>query len=338
MTMRFETLPPNPVHREQASRASVYFTPSAPLTVPPPAAASYPRVERREGLSPEKFFAEYVGRRPVVVPGALRDCRALARWNPAHLRDVAGTQLVTLKSSLTRQGVGGLATIRSRLGDYLDRIEAYESALRRGEATPDGRPAYLHDVPLLGLLPEAAADLEGLPAEFFPRWYRPERWRFAQFFLGPSHSVTPLHFDCLLTHNLFFQVLGRKRFILLDHDQLGLCYPYRWRWCEVDAEDPDFSRHPLFRRARATECIVEPGDLLYLPPGTLHQVRSLDCAMSFNVDWHTPGSALRGILAALRGMPPKNVYYNAVSALGLCTGLPARWLLPFYRSYLNYVS
>lgn len=303
-----------------------------------PAGPSYPAVERRDNLSPEEFFAAYVGRRPVLVPGALCDCRALSRWNPGHLRAVAGERTVTLKSSLSHKGIGGLETIQARLGDYLDLIESYEAALRRGETTADARPAYLHDVPLLGLLPDAAADLAGFPAAFFPRWYRPGWWRFAQFFLGPSHSLTPLHFDCLLTHNLFFQVMGRKRFILLDHGQLRYCYRYRWRWCEVDAENPDFERHPRFLLAQASECIVEPGDLLYLPPGTLHQVRSLDPALSFNVDWHTPGSALRGVLAGVRGMPPKNVYYNAVAALGLCTGLPADRLLPFYRSYLNYVS
>lgn len=300
----------------------------------PVARTVYPQIERRENLSSAEFFSEYVAeRRPVVVTGALNSCPALTRWTFDYLRRVSGQRVVKLKQGLSDQGVLGLRTVDVKLSDYLDQLETYETRFESEE-----RPAYLHDVPLLGILPNVAEDLRGFPSDYFPDWYRPNWIQFAQFFLGPKHSVTPLHFDCLLTHNLFFQVAGRKRFILLDQDQLPYCYRYRWRWCEVDAENPDFARHPLFRETQARECTVEPGDMLYMPPGMLHHVRSLDCAMSFNVDWHTRDSAFRGVLALGRGMPLKNVYYNMVIALGLCTGVSAKRVFPWYRSYLNYVS
>jgi hypothetical protein len=117
-----------------------------------------------------------------------------------------------------------------------------------------------------------------------------------------------------------------------------LCYRSNWRWFEVDVEEPDYARHPLYRSATPAEVVVGPGDVLYIPPGTLHHVRGLDCALSFNVDWHTKDSALAGLNAARRGMPWKNVYYNAIIAFGLWSGVSARALLPCYRSYLNYVS
>lgn len=305
----------------------------------PAEGSQYPWVERREALSPRDFLSGYVAKgRPVVVPGALGRCPAIQRWTFDHLRRVSGRRQVTLKQGLADAGVEGLKTVGSDLNAYLDRLEAYESRLRSDGAPAGERPPYLHDVPLLNVLPDAADDLAGFPADYFPNWYRSDCLRFAQFFLGPTHSLTPLHFDCLLTHNLFFQVAGRKRFILLDHGQLPCCYRYRWRWCEVDAENPDFTRHPLYREAQVRECTVGPGDMLYMPPGMLHHVRSLDCAISFNMDWHTRRSAVRGVLALARGMPPKNVYYNAAIALGLYTGISAKRVLPWYRSYLNYVS
>jgi hypothetical protein len=300
----------------------------------PAARTVYPPVERREKLSSADFSSEYVAKgRPVVVSGVLSGCPALARWTFDHLRRVSGQRTVKLKQGLSEEGVVGLKTVYARLNDYLDQLEAYEARF-----DSENRPPYLHDVPLLSVLPDAADDLRGFPSDYFPDWYRPSWVQFAQFFLGPKHSLTPLHFDCLLTHNLFFQVAGRKRFILLDYDQLPYCYRYRWRWCEADAENPDFQRHPLFREAQVRECTVEPGDMLYMPPGMLHHVRSLDCTMSFNVDWHTRDSAVRGILALRQGMPLKNVYYNAVIALGLCAGVSVKRVFPWYRSYLNYVS
>ena len=45
-----------------------------------------------------------------------------------------------------------------------------------------------------------------------------------------------------------------------------------------------------------------------------------------------------GVVAAVRGMPPKNVYYNLLSTLGVVFRLPANLIFPLYKSYLSYVS
>jgi hypothetical protein len=336
-----EACPPG---HEERRREPLPMEPAADLPLPPSSRAAslknrYPGVERRENLSSTRFLSDFAAKnRPVVVPNALKHCPALSRWTVEYLRKVAGNRTVKLKQGLNDEGVAGLKTIPSRLNDYLDCMADFETRLQRNDVSAKDRPPYLHDLPLLSVLPEAADDLDGFPSGYFPEWYRADWVKFAQFFLGPSHSLTPLHFDCLLTHNLFFQVTGRKRFILLHHDQLPFCYRYKWRWCEVDAENPDFLRHPLYRQAQVQECIVEPGDMLYMPPGMLHHVRGLDCSMSFNVDWHTRGSAIHGMLALGRGMPIKNVYYNTVIALGQCAGQSAGRVLPWYRSYLNHVS
>jgi hypothetical protein len=269
----------------------------------------------------------------VLIKRALRGCAALTRWTMPYLCQQSGERSVDLKE----WGSSGIRTIKQPLSGYIGNLEHYESELRTGSPM-DQRPPYLHDVPLTSILPNAISDLETFPAEYFPAWYRREWPKFAQLFLGPSHSVTPLHFDCLLTHNLFFQINGLKKFIVVARDRLECCYPRDWRWCNVDAGQPDYDKYPLYKLANPIEIIVEPGDVLYLPPGTLHYVQSLECAVSFNVDWHTKDSALTGSAAFWRGMPLKNVYYNVVISLGLWTGIPAKRLLPFYASYLNYVS
>lgn len=291
------------------------------------------RIEERDALSPDEFMRIYVAkRRPVVVRRALKACGSLSDWTFAAMREKVGRNIVTLKS----WRASGIEVTTSRLDAYIDALDRYESARRSGK--PADPPAYLHDIPLTSVLPGAATDLAAFPHQFFPRWYGADWTRFAQLFLGPSGSITPLHFDCLLTHNLFFQVWGRKRFTLLPHEELGKCYPRDWRWCRVDVENPDFDRYPLYREAERAEIVVEPGDVLYMPAGALHHVRSLDCALSFNVDWHTRGSVAKGLIAALRGMPRENVRYNLLIALGLWGGVPMRHVLPYYKSYLSYVS
>jgi hypothetical protein len=290
-------------------------------------------VDERDALSPDEFMRSHVADgRPVVLRGALSRCDALADWSLSGLRETAGGKLVTLKD----WSASGIRVTRSRLDAYIDRLDAHDRTLAAGGEA--ATPAYLHDIPLTSVLPGAARDLAPFPNAFFPGWYGAQWTAFAQMFLGPAASLTPLHFDCLLTHNLFFQVWGRKRFILIPHEDLAKCYPRDWRWCRVDAETPDFDRFPLFRDARRAEVVVEAGDLLYLPPGVLHHVRSLDCSLSFNVDWHTRRSVAKGVAALLRGMPPKNVYYNLLIALGLWGGVRMRHVLPYYKSYLSYIS
>ncbi|WP_159731835.1 cupin-like domain-containing protein [Methylosinus sp. Ce-a6] len=284
-------------------------------------------------LSPRDFANSYVRpARPVVVRGALDACPAARDWTLEYLRRNAGAYSASLKRWIG----GGIRVEQMPMSDYLDEIDRYEDAKNTGrEQEP---PAYLHDVPLTSVFSRAARDLASFPRDFFPSWYGADWTSFAQMFLGPTASVTPLHFDCLLTHNLFFQVWGRKRFTLLPYRELQRCYPYDWRWCEVDVEDPAHDRYPLFRDATRAVVVVGPGDVLYMPPGTLHHVKSLDCALSFNVDWHTKSSAIKGVLALARGMPIENVYYNALVALGMWMNIPARRVLPYYKAYLNYVS
>ncbi|WP_330083593.1 cupin-like domain-containing protein [Methylocystis iwaonis] len=286
-------------------------------------------------LTSVEFAERYVAKnRPVLIKRALADSVAFKSWTFDRLRQQSGSNTVLLKD--WRPG-GKILTRQSKIAAYLDEIEQYEVRRAAGDDRAR-RPAYLHDMPLTSVFPDAAAGLAAFPQNFFPSWYGASWTDFAQFFLGPSWSYTPLHFDCLLTHNLFFQLRGRKCFTVLDYDQRNYCYVHDWRWSAVNPESPDFDMHPLFRHARPQQVIVEPGDVFFMPSGMLHHVRSLDAAMSLNVDWHTKSSAARGVLALTQGMPLKNVYYNALIAFGLWTGAGRDRIFPYYRSYLNYVS
>jgi len=289
-------------------------------------------VDVRTDLPRDEFYAEYVNRKPVLMQGALSGLPATERWSMGHLRSLAPDLEVRVKTGYLADGT----TATHRLDDYCRAVEDWE---RRGRAGEEGSgPGYLHDLPLIALIPELRHDLEPFPTDLFPPLFRDRWWLFPQFFVGPAGAVTPLHFDTLLTHNLFFQLAGTKRFVMVDAADRDLCYPYKWRWSPVDVDDPDLDRYPDFARARQQEVLVEGGDLLYMPPGTLHQVTSLTSAISFNIDWHDPVSARRGLTAVTAGMPLPNLRYNALFALGVLGRVPLRLLLPGLRSYFFYIS
>lgn len=106
----------------------------------------------------------------------------------------------------------------------------------------------------------------------------------ARTWLGPAGTITPLHCDYL--ENLFAQIWGRKRFTLYPPHcaqvlQAKQANPRLYK-STFDPDAPDFQQFPAARGLRAVECIVNPGELLYLPAGWFHHVQSLDLSLSAN--------------------------------------------------------
>lgn len=54
---------------------------------------------------------------------------------------------------------------------------------------------------------------------------------------------------------------------------------------KVDVEAPDLSKFADFAKATYVECILEPGDMLYIPPRYWHYVRSLEISLSVSFWW-----------------------------------------------------
>lgn len=55
---------------------------------------------------------------------------------------------------------------------------------------------------------------------------------------------------------------------------------------EVDAANPDLSKHPRFTEAMPLlECELRKGEMLYIPPLFWHHVESLDVSFSVSFWW-----------------------------------------------------
>jgi hypothetical protein len=105
-----------------------------------------------------------------------------------------------------------------------------------------------------------------------------------RFWLGPAGTVTPLH--CDYDDNIFAQIWGSKRIFLSPPHHDEFLYPSEANailfGSPFDPEVPDFERFPLARKAVLVECIVHPGEMLYVPAGWYHQVRALTFSLSSN--------------------------------------------------------
>ena len=188
--------------------------------------------------------------------------------------------LSALTPETLRQRFGELP-VRARVGDYIntafapDRAMQDMSLLAYLELVADNTqdlPPYLGNLEL--------RELNGLchwPA-YFKKMGPPRFW------LGPSGTVTPLH--CDYDDNIFAQIWGSKRIFLSPPHHDEFLYPREANailfGSPFDPEAPDFERFPLARQATMIECIMQAGELLYVPAGWYHQVRSLSFSLSAN--------------------------------------------------------
>jgi hypothetical protein len=106
--------------------------------------------------------------------------------------------------------------------------------------------------------------------------------------MGGAGCVSPLHFD--RTNNFLMQVRGRKEITFFSPDDSEYLYPSTrsggTHLSEIDLEKIDVERFPLFKKTTPFHCIIEPGDVLYIPPLWWHHVRSLDMSISVNYWWN----------------------------------------------------
>ena len=114
--------------------------------------------------------------------------------------------------------------------------------------------------------------------------------------LGPKGTVTPLHHDG--TNIFFAQIHGRKQFLLAAPREARILECARGYYADVDPEAPDLDRYPWWNDVTLHRVVLAPGEVLFLPVGWWHHVRSLDVSISLSLlnfrrpnsfDWYRPG-------------------------------------------------
>jgi hypothetical protein len=105
-------------------------------------------------------------------------------------------------------------------------------------------------------------------------------------FWAGTGNVTHLHLDS--SNNFYFQVVGKKTFILFEPVNYNFLYPKAPHLSEFRyVQDVDPEKFPLFRFAKKIEVTLNPGDFLYLPPFWWHQVETFNPYVSVNY-WGYP--------------------------------------------------
>jgi len=249
-------------------------------------------VDRVSGLSCEAFFRWYYSTNtPVVLLDLMSNWSALQRWTPQYLKARCGHEIVEVMTGRNADPQYEMNCefhkTHMPLAQYIDNVESI------GETNDFYIVANNHSLDT-GNMGQLLDDIQ-----FFDGILDPRNARQKVFlWFGPAGTVTPLHHETM--NVLFAQVLGRKLITLIPSFETNLVYNHVGVYSEVDCEAPDYNRHPLFRNVSRLEVLLEPGEVLFIPVGWWHHVRSLDISISVSFtnflasnDYDWDGSAYR---------------------------------------------
>jgi hypothetical protein len=230
-------------------------------------------VARRGGLGAEEFLEKYYAvNRPVILTGEMADWPALTRWTPDYLKSAIGAQPVEFQ---------GGRTVNQRFErdkDVHRRVAPFDVFIDRILQAGAGNDAYLtaynseRNAEALSVL---HADL-GFLHKFLDRQVAAPH---GMMWIGPAGTLTSLHHD--LTNNLIAQIVGRKRVKLAPAAEVGKLYNDQHVFSEIsDLEASDPARHPRLSALRFYDVLLQPGEILFVPLGWWHQVKSLDFSVT----------------------------------------------------------
>lgn len=225
-----------------------------------------------KNLSQREFLDFYYSQnRPVVLTGMMENWNALSLWTPEYLKSNYGDETVEIQ---IRRNFDPIYEQNSDHHKKSIKFSEYVDMVVNGGETNDYYMTANNHVIENPNMKNLLNDVEMFP-EYLRQDYRPSE---VFFWFGPAGTITPLHHD---RQNIFMaQVSGRKLVKLIAPSQTHLIYNHLTVFSQVDCENPDFDRFPLFRDVNIITGILNPGQVLFLPNGWWHYVRALDVSLT----------------------------------------------------------
>jgi hypothetical protein len=274
-------------------------------------------IARKGNVSPEGVAREHLLGRgtPVIITDGTKSWPALSKWTFEFFKATYGSDFATAQLGL-KSDIGKL----TKLGAYIDFLDDPTAEVPGIWVDLHGRPLPAKPEPgysppyLLGWRafhrhPELYDDITPAPtfvddlvSALSPTLREIFEWTAAKdywaVYLGPAGSLSPLHRDYWKTHAYLAQIQGKKKAILFSPDDSEFLYGG-----QVDPEQPDLERFPLFDRVTAYECVIEPGETLLMPADWWHWVKGLEKSITVSHNFFNSVNFAEHMTRILRNLP-----------------------------------
>lgn len=226
-------------------------------------------VERRTGLTPEEFANEYLfPNKPVVFTDLMDPWAAKTKWTIEYFKSEYGDlQVPVYSANYSKPGKNYMSP---------DRVIPFREFLELLESGPTDLRMFLFNI--FRHAPELCDDFS-LPT-IMEGFYK----EFPFMFFGGEGSKVALHYDIDLAHVFLNQFHGRKRVVLFPPEQSRNIYHHPFTVASyIDVNNPDYSRFPALKNAWGYDCMIHPGETLFMPSGHWHYIEYTDGGYSISL-------------------------------------------------------
>ncbi|XP_048575954.1 F-box protein At1g78280 isoform X1 [Nematostella vectensis] len=246
------------------------------------------KVERRHhtSLTAREFLLTYaLTETPVIITG-LVEHMTRDFWTIQYIKKRIGHMTVPLKKRVQQSCEWAKLEYAQdmKLADFID------SNMRSGN-----EPLYLFDWSLPTHAPHLAKELtipRYFSGDFLQRTVDGSLYKdtWPSLFIAPAGLVSDLHVDGFGSNFWMALFQGRKKWTFFNKSDLPLLYPH----CDdqslnisfdVNLANPDTKYFPLLAQTTPRQCILEPGELLFVPHGSPHFVENLEDSLAVSANF-----------------------------------------------------
>ncbi|HEB62375.1 MAG TPA: cupin-like domain-containing protein [Bacteroidetes bacterium] len=225
-------------------------------------------VARETGLTKTLFKETYLKRKePVIFTDLMEAWPAKNKWTIDYFKSVYGHLEVPLYATNKGKGKKYISPERYMLfRDYLEILEAGPSNLRMF---------------LFNIFKEAPELMKDFSTPTIMDGFINS---FPFMFFGGKGATVGLHYDIDLSHIFLNQFYGRKRVVLFAPDQSTNIYHHPFSVASyIDVNNPDYKTFPALKKVVGYECIVQPGETLFMPSAYWHYIEYVDSGYSMSL-------------------------------------------------------
>lgn len=246
---------------------------------------------------------------PVVITGLIQGAPQW-KWDLPFLEQHCGSALVPRKQLVPSSAGENWAALGPVTGGRMPLREHLRGLVGPGPLAHEASAPMVFDHALAELSPELL-DAFVVPRYFAKDYFRtipmtereklePSPLRFPSLFVQPAGSHCGLHVDQAGTH--FYQLLisGCKRWRVFPSSEAPLLYPRRHGlFYESDTFALDLTSFPLVATATAWETLLMPGEAIFVPQNSPHQVENTEISVAISANY-IDSSGLPAALQELR--------------------------------------
>ncbi len=237
------------------------------------------QLDRLNHPSTSKFRSQYEHKRKPVIISDGFDCPALKKWSLDYFEKKYSDKQVRLDYYIFDEEQQW-DSCELMLPEALELIRSNKDTTKKYHLMQKS-------------IPEEFSEL--LSEVTLPEYAHKSNQHITNLWIGEAGTISPAHYD--FSDNFLTQIVGRKRVRLFAPTETQYIYPHTLddKLLETasavhiskvqDTDHLDTKRHPNIDRVCCYEGILNPGDILYMPSGWWHEIKSLDVAISVNFWW-----------------------------------------------------